>query len=501
MSEIKSIINRAKEAFDSGRTRPYEFRRKQLIQLRKMMEENGDKIAGALYDDFKKPKFESYVTEINLCIGEINGMLHNLKEWMAPESREKGLVTFFDKVQVRSDPLGVVLVIGAWNYPINLTLAPLVGVIAAGNCGVIKPSELSIKSATAMKELVEQYLDPECYPVIIGGVPETTEILSQKFDHIMFTGSTGVGKIVYQAGAKFLTPVTLELGGKSPVFIDDTVDMKLVAKRILWGKCVNAGQTCIAPDYVLCNKEVQRKLIEASKQVVEEWYGRNVLKSEDYPRIINNNHYKRVTNYLKDGRIAFGGETKEDERFIAPTILVDVKPDDSVMKDEIFGPVLPIVNVNSAKDAVDFINSRPKPLSLYVFTNNTQVQELILNNTSSGSAVVNDTLLQFAVESLPFGGVGDAGTGHYHGKYSFDNFSHKKAVLIKNYNPIGEAVASARYPPYTDKKMNFMSFIMHPGIRLGFLKYLPYLTLFGVGVFTGTVLNAYMKEQEFEAVH
>ncbi|BES94687.1 Aldehyde dehydrogenase [Nesidiocoris tenuis] len=501
MSEIKSKINKAKETFASGRTLSYEFRTKQLLQLKRLLQENGEVLAKALHEDFKKSKFESYFTEINLVIGEIDSTLHHLKEWMEPEKRENSLVTFFDSVQVRREPLGVILVIGAWNYPINLTLCPLVGVIAAGNCCVLKPSEVSPKCADVVKNLIERYLDTECYPVIVGAVKETSEILTHKFDHILFTGSTSIGRIVYEAGAKNLTPVTLELGGKSPVYLDDSVNVKLAAKRILWGKCVNAGQTCIAPDYVMCNKDVEQKLIDASKEIIQEWYGQDVSKSQDYPRIVNDNHYRRVAKFLKDGQIAVGGQSKEEERFIAPTLLTGVQPGDQVMSEEIFGPVLPIVNVGSAKEAIDFINSRAKPLSLYIFSTNPQVQELILNNTSSGSVVVNDTLLQFAVDTLPFGGVGDSGIGHYHGKFSFDTFSHKKAVILKNYNPIGEAIAGARYPPYSDKKLNFMSFLMNPGFRMGFLKYFSYATLFGVGVITGSLLNTYLKESDrFERV-
>ncbi|CAB0002266.1 unnamed protein product [Nesidiocoris tenuis] len=428
-------INKAKETFASGRTLSYEFRTKQLLQLKRLLQENGEVLAKALHEDFKKhcsstnscislclqSKFESYFTEINLVIGEIDSTLHHLKEWMEPEK--------------------------------------------------------------------------ECYPVIVGAVKETSEILTHKFDHILFTGSTSIGRIVYEAGAKNLTPVTLELGGKSPVYLDDSVNVKLAAKRILWGKCVNAGQTCIAPDYVMCNKDVEQKLIDASKEIIQEWYGQDVSKSQDYPRIVNDNHYRRVAKFLKDGQIAVGGQSKEDERFIAPTLLTGVQPGDQVMSEEIFGPVLPIVNVGSAKEAIDFINSRAKPLSLYIFSTNPQVQELILNNTSSGSVVVNDTLLQFAVDTLPFGGVGDSGIGHYHGKFSFDTFSHKKAVIVKNYNPIGEAIAGARYPPYSDKKLNFMSFLMNPGFRMGFLKYFSYATLFGVGVITGSLLNTYLKRE------
>lgn len=491
MSNFHHVVSKARETFDSGKTRSYEFRKKQLLNFKRMVEENGDKIAQSLEQDLKKCKMESFFTEIGLLVTEIDYILENLKQWMAPAEPEKNLITMLDKVRIYNDPKGVVLVMGAWNYPINLTLMPVIGAISAGNCVVIKPSEVAPASANVIAELIPKYLDPECYQVCLGGVAETTELLKEKFDHIMYTGSTVVGRIIYAAANKNLTPVTLELGGKSPCYVDDTVNLNYAVKRIMWGKCINAGQTCIAPDYMLCTKEVQDKFVKEAKKVIEEWYGSNAITSPDYCRIVSDRHFKRLEKMLQNAEIAYGGQTDPKERYFGPTILTNVNPNHPVMKEEIFGPIMPIVTIANAHEAIKFINARDRPLTSYVFTKDKQIQDLFLENTISGSAVVNDTLIQFGVHTLPFGGVGESGMGAYHGKYSFDTFTHKKSTIIKNYNSLGEKVASARYPPYSDRKLGVMQALMRVKLNFGFFKYAPHAALFAAGLAAGIAYNQY----------
>ncbi|KAJ8929821.1 hypothetical protein NQ314_017419 [Rhamnusium bicolor] len=361
------------------------------------------------------------------------------------------------QVFIYPEPYGVVLIIGPWNYPFMILISPLIGAIAAGNCVILKPSEIAPNTAQLVEKLVPKYLDTNCYHVINGGVPETTQLLEQRFDYIFYTGNSNVGKIVHKAASNYLTPVTLELGGKSPVYLDETADIDLAAARILWGKCINAGQSCIAPDYVLCSKEIERKFIEASKKKIREWFGENVKESSDFGRIINENHFQRIVKLLEGTQIAVGGNYDAKELFIEPTIIQGVKPTDPIMQEEIFGPLLPIVNFENAYDALNFINDREKPLALYLFSNNNNIHDLILKNTSSGNLVVNDTMMHFSCDSLPFGGVGNSGIGVCHGKFSFDTFSHGKGTLIKNLNKISEYINAPRYAPYTDSHRNFIS--------------------------------------------
>uniref|UniRef100_A0A161N9E2 Aldehyde dehydrogenase n=1 Tax=Triatoma infestans TaxID=30076 RepID=A0A161N9E2_TRIIF len=491
MTEYSRVVQTARDAFQSGRTRPYEFRRNQLLQMRKMLMENGPKLASALNEDLRKCKMEAFLTEIGLLITEIDEALVNLKSWMKPQSAKKNLITMFDEIKIYNDPKGVVLVMGSWNYPVNITLMPTIGAIAAGNCVVMKPSELAPVTAATLKEMIPKYLDQECYPIILGGPKEATELLQEKFDHIMYTGSTKVGKIVYGAAQKHLTPVTLELGGKSPLYLDKSVNMEYAVKRILWGKCVNAGQTCIAPDYILCTKEAEAKFIEEAKKILQAWFGDDTAKSPDYCRIINDNHFKRLTNLLENCEIAVGGKLDQNDRFISPTIITNVKPNHAIMQEEIFGPILPILTVESPYEAIHFINERPRPLTMYVFTKHKEVSDLFLNNTISGSVCINETILQYGVNALPFGGVGDSGIGSIHGKHSFDTFSHKKSCLSKTYNPLEETIASARYPPYSDKKLNFMQLLVGMKLNFGFLKLVPYSLLFALGTVVGITISKY----------
>ncbi|KAF4526148.1 hypothetical protein B566_EDAN012459 [Ephemera danica] len=423
MSTYSNVVQRARTAFLSGKTRDVEFRRKTLQQMLKMYEENGTEMVAALGKDIRKAKQESVILEIEYLKNDIKGTLMKLDEWTKPVKPPKNMAYMLDDVTLYHEPFGVALIIGAWNYPLQLALLPMHGAVAAGNCVVIKPSEVSPACAQLIADLIPKYLDQECFHVVLGGVEETTQLLKERFDYIFYTGSTSVGKIVRQAANEHLTPVTLELGGKSPVYIDDTVNIDIATKRVLWGKLINLGQTCIAPDYVLCTKSTQTAFIEAAKKILHEWYGDNPKDSPDLARIVNERHYQRIMNLMANsGKAVIGGNGNASEKFIEPTILVDVSPNDPVMQDEIFGPILPIINVKNAYEAIQFINAREKPLALYIFTNNKKERELIINNTSSGGICCNDTVMHLGVEDLPFGGVGNSGMGQYHGYCSYKDF-------------------------------------------------------------------------------
>ncbi|XP_055602354.1 aldehyde dehydrogenase family 3 member B1-like isoform X2 [Uranotaenia lowii] len=491
---FEDTVQQLRTSFVNGKTRNVEFRLQQLKNLLRMYEENGTEMAHVLAADLRKHKQEAFVMEIDFLINDLRNIIYNLREWVKPDKPEKSIVNMLDGVHIYKDPFGVVLVIGAWNYPLQLTLVPVAGAIAAGNCVVIKPSEIAAETSKFIARTIPKYLDPECFRVIEGGPKETSELLRQKFDYVFYTGSSRVGKIVHQACSENLTPCTLELGGKSPCYVDNTVDIAIATKRILWGKFINAGQTCIAPDYVLCTKEVQDKFVEESKKILNEWYGTNPKDSPDLCRIINQQHFQRLSSMIKGSKVAIGGEQDSSEKYISPTILVDVSPNDPVMQDEIFGPILPIVNIDNAYDAIRFINSRIKPLCLYIFTKNGSDTNTIMQNTTSGGVCVNDTVMHFAVETLPFGGVGPSGMGAYHGKFSFDTFTHKKSCLTKDYNMIGEKLAASRYPPYSDSKLSFLTMLLkkRQGINT---KYLPYLFMFGIGVASTLIVNTLIKRR------
>ncbi|KAK4874754.1 hypothetical protein RN001_014114 [Aquatica leii] len=457
------VVTTTRNAFKSGKTKSLSFRKEQLKKLMQLLEDNVPEFEKSLYSDLGRHKQESALFDIEYSIFDIKKTIQNLSQWCALEKPEKPLVNALDSVYIYNDPYGVVLVIGAWNFPINLVFVPVAGAIAAGNCVIIKPSEMAPATAKLIAELIPKYLDKECYHVYTGGVPETTQLLEQRFDYIFFTGSTAVGKIIHAAANKYLTPVTLELGGKSPVYVDDTVNIEITARRILWGKCTNAGQICIAPDYLLCTKDVQKDFIAAAAKILNEWYGTNVKDSPCYSRLISDKHYDRLVNFLKDKtNIAIGGKTDANQRFIEPTILVDVNPNDPVMQEEIFGPILPIITIDNPYQAISFINAREKPLALYVFTNDKGTKDLFLNNTSSGGVAINDTIMHFSVDSIPFGGVGFSGMGGYHGKYSFDTFTHKKGILERNLQKLPEKASSIRYPPYSETKTKIAHVLLKP---------------------------------------
>ncbi|KAL3841735.1 hypothetical protein ACJMK2_019840 [Sinanodonta woodiana] len=361
MANYTELVSGMCQVFRSGKTKKFEWRFQQLTKMLNMLEENRDKFYEALKKDLNKSIMEASMTEVNFCRNDLVYCMNNLSEWVKPEKVKKNLINLMDTCYIKREPFGVVLIIGAWNYPVQLTLLPMIGAIAAGNCVVLKPSEMATATAELLEALLPKYLDNECIRCVNGGVPETTALLAEKWDYIFYTGNSAVGKIVMQAAAKHLTPVTLELGGKSPVFVDDSCDLSVVANRILWGKCTNAGQTCIAPDYILCKKETQDTLVEAMKKTLREFYPNDPVNSPDFGRIINDRHFQRIKKILDNlggGKIALGGETDETQRFIAPTILTDVKFSDPIMQEEIFGPLLPIITVKNEDEAIDFILNR-----------------------------------------------------------------------------------------------------------------------------------------------
>ncbi|XP_062529802.1 aldehyde dehydrogenase isoform X2 [Bombyx mori] len=487
-------VQKARDTFNRGTTRPIEWRRQQLKNLLRMYEENQNVMVEALHKDLRRSKMEAILLEVDYLINDLRNTLHYLDEWTKPEHPPKGFVNILDEVVIYNDPYGVVLVIGAWNYPLQLLLLPMAGAIAAGNTVIVKPSELSVACSNFVVENLPKYLDNDAFIVFEGGPQETTELLKQRFDYIFYTGGTNVGRIVYEAATKNLTPVTLELGGKSPVYVDNTVDIVVTAKRILWGKFINVGQTCIAPDYVLCTKEVQNKFLEASKKVLKEWYGEDPQKSPDLCRIINNRHFSRLQQLIESSKnkIAIGGCYDSNDRYIEPTILANVTPADKVMEDEIFGPILPIVCIENAYEAIKFINEREHPLVLYVFSNQYNIQKLFTEQTRSGSISINDTIMFYGVETLPFGGVGNSGIGAYHGKKTIDTFTHKKSCLKKNFAAIGEKLASGRYPPYTEGNLKFITALMKK--RHGpSLKYLPHFMAFALGAAISYGIFAWQK--------
>ncbi|XP_051924222.1 aldehyde dehydrogenase family 3 member A2-like [Hippocampus zosterae] len=441
----RQVIQCAREAFGSGRTRPLEFRLHQLQALQKMMSEREVEIITALKQDINRSQYDTSLLELIGINNEINLALGKLREWAAPRLVEKNLLTMSDEAYIQPEPLGVVLIIGAWNYPWAVTLVPLVGAIAAGNGAVVKPSEISGYSSLLLATLLPLYLDKDLYPVVTGGVPETQELLKQRFDHIFYTGSSAVGKLVMEAAARHITPVTLELGGKSPCYIDKNCDIRVACRRITWGKFVNCGQTCIAPDYILCEPCVQGHVVECIRQTLLEFYGPDPKSSPDYGRIINQTHFNRVVGLMEGYAPVLGGQCDASQRYIAPTILKDVPPHSKLMQEEIFGPLLPIVTVSGLDEAINFINERDKPLALYIFSSDKQVTKKMIEETTSGGVTVNDVMMHYTLISLPFGGVGQSGMGFYHGKHTFDRLSHQRACLLRSLGM--ESINLARYPP------------------------------------------------------
>jgi aldehyde dehydrogenase (NAD+) len=443
-------IHKQRDFFHTSQTKEVSFRIQQLKTLKQAIIENEAAIFNALKADLNKPVVESFNAEILLVIKEIEYAIKNIKNWTKPKKAEVPWQFFPASAKIYPEPLGVVLILGAWNYPFQLVVAPLIGAIAAGNCAIIKPSEIASHTSNLIVEIFEKYFDKSYLAAIEGGVETSQTLLAEKFDHIFFTGGAAVGKIVMQAAAKQLTPVTLELGGKSPCIVDSNVDLKIAARRITWGKFFNAGQTCLAPDYLLVDKKIKDNLLNEIKKCLQEFYGENPAKSPDYARIINQKQFDRLVNYLKylkNGKIIIGGETTSEESYIAPTIIDSVSWEDAIMQEEIFGPILPVIEFTDVAEAINIINSQPKPLALYLFSQNQNLQKQVISETSFGGGCINHTIIHYAVPSIPFGGIGNSGIGSYHGKASFDTFSHYKSVLKKPFL----LDVKVLYPPYEGK--------------------------------------------------
>jgi acyl-CoA reductase-like NAD-dependent aldehyde dehydrogenase len=448
-SDFGALVSGHRKYFQSGATRSANWRENQLIALRAMMEDHAEDFYEALWTDLRRNRTDSDWTDVKFITSEVSHTLAHLQRWMRPLPISTPLVLTPSHTQVRFDPLGVCLIIGAWNYPVMLTLSPLIAAISGGNAAVIKPSELAAATADVIARRLPEYLDRGAFSVVLGAVPETTALLDEKWDHIFFTGGTTVAKVVMTAAAKTLTPVVLELGGKSPTIVHSSADLRVAARRIAHGRWANAGQTCTAPDYVLVFKDVARPFLEHLKETIFRFYGEDPQKSPDYGRIISTRHFDRLTGLLASGTIYHGGQHDRADRFLAPTVLVNVSPDSPVMQDEIFGPILPILEVGNVREVIDFVNARPSPLGLYLFAEDQSVTEQILASTTSGDAAVNDCAVQPIIHDLPFGGVGDSGMGKYHGEWGFRAYTNARGVLYHN----TRIDLDVRYPPYDRNKM------------------------------------------------
>ena len=451
IERIPDIVQQLRDGFRSGVLRDVESRRVQLQRLRSMVSDQEDRLIDALVADVGKPRLEAYTTEIAFTVNEIDHTLKHLDSWTKPAKVGVPLTFKPGRARLVPEPLGTACIIAPWNYPLQLLLAPLVPALAAGNTAVLKPSEVTPTVAAVVAELVPRYFDPSTVAVVTGAVDETTALLEQRFDHIFYTGNGKVGRVVMRAAAEHLTPVTLELGGKSPAIVTADANISVAARRIAWAKFLNAGQTCVAPDYVLVEEPVEGALVAALTDAVTAFYGDDPERSPDYARIVNERHHDRLTSLLDAGgydATVIGGSGDRATRYLAPTILTGVKPDAAVMDDEIFGPILPVLTVADVDEAIRFVNDRDKPLALYAFSSDDSTLDHVVANTSAGGVTLNHAIMHLAVPDLPFGGVGASGMGAYHGKAGFDVFTHHKAVLTKPTRPDPALL----YPPYTNTK-------------------------------------------------
>lgn len=429
MTEIRTMMEHQRAFFAAGQTRKLSFRVHQLRMLAHAIEENEDRILQALHADLRKSPYEAYLTEVGMVREDIRFMLKKVRQWARPRRVPTPLYHFPASSRIYPEPYGVSLIIAPWNYPFQLAVAPLAAALAAGNCAVVKPSELSPNTSQLLAELAEIYFDPAHVSVVTGDAAVAQALLAEKFDHIFFTGSPMVGKIVMRAAAEHLTPVVLELGGKSPCIVDKDANIDLAAKRIVSGKFINAGQTCIAPDYLLAHQSIRELLVDRMIDYIHRFFGPNPLGSPDYPKIIHQKHFDRILGLIKNATVMCGGDADPAQRLISPTLLSGVDESHPSMQEEIFGPVLPVLEVDDMPDAVKRVNALPKPLALYLFSNDSQTIDKVLKKISFGGGCVNDTLIHFATPYLPFGGVGNSGMGAYHGKFGFDAFSHQKGIL------------------------------------------------------------------------
>lgn len=452
---ISDVHQKQKEYFNSNETKNIGFRIEQLKKVKHLLRKNEQLLYEAINKDFSKSEFETYASELSLVYDEINTFISKIGSW----SRQKRVATNLPNFPARSyiipEPLGVCLIIGAWNYPYQLSLIPAITALAAGNTVILKPSELPLHTSNAMAKIINENFKSDYFHVLEGGVKETTEILEFPFDKIFFTGSTQVGRIIYQAAAKHLCPVTLELGGKSPAFVFSDADIAVSARRIAWSKFLNAGQTCVAPDYILVEKSIETKFLEALKKETEDNYSQKEIQN-NFSQIIDLKNFKRLDDLLKTGEVYFGGNTDEENRFISPTIMSSVHFHDTIMKDEIFGPLLPVIAFDNLEEVIEKVKNRPKPLSLYIYSKNRKIIKKLLQELSFGGGAINDSVMHLANIKLPFGGVGASGMGNYHGKYGFDSFSHFKSILHKSL----WFETKLKYSPYSDFKFKVIKWLM-----------------------------------------
>jgi acyl-CoA reductase-like NAD-dependent aldehyde dehydrogenase len=443
--DYSSLIARQREYFLTGSTRPAAWRRAQLQSVKALFTENHDELCEALWKDLRRNVTDADLMDVAYNVKEADYALEHLDAWMEPQRVHTPLVFEPGHVRVRRDPFGVTLIIGAWNEPFMLLFAPLVAALAGGNTAVLKPSELAVACSAAAARLVPKYFDPRAVAVVEGAVPETTALLAQKWDLIFFTGSPAVGKVVHRAAAQHLTPCVLELGGKNPTIVHASAHLKSAARRIAYGRFMNSGHICTAPDHVLVWPEIKDEFVQHMAATVREFYGEDPQKSPDYGRVINQRNFDRLKGLLGSGRVAIGGQTDATERYIAPTVLVDVLPDSPIMQEEVFGPILPVLEIDSVEAVIAWVNSMPRPLGLYVFAEDLDVAERILAATESGDAAINDCSIHPLVPELPFGGVGNSGMGKYHGRWGFEAFTNARGVLY--HSP--RIDPGVRYPPYS----------------------------------------------------
>lgn len=451
--DYKTLITRQRDFFATGATLPVSFRLEQLALLRSLIKQYEGEIVDALYQDLNKPRTESLLSEIMMLTDDIRYISKNLKKW----TRAHTTITPFPllwpgKSTICHEPYGVSLIIGPWNFPFMLTMQPLVGAISAGNCAIIKPSEITPATEKMIMRIINEHFPSEYLHVVHADIEQTQQLLAEQFDYIFFTGSERVGKIIMESAAQHLTPVTLELGGKSPCLVDETADLQYAAKHIMWAKTMNAGQVCVAPDYLYVHRSRKDELISHLRAVIQKFYGDDPSQSDSYGRIINAESVKRLEKLLKNGRILCGGQVDEAARYIAPTLIDDVTWDDPIMREEIFGPLLPILTYDHIDEVIQQLRSRPKPLAMYLFTRDSQVEEKIIRQLSFGAGSINDCIMQIANTHLPFGGVGQSGMGQYHGRFSFEVFSHRKGIYKKN--PLIDI--TLHHPPHTDRKLKWI---------------------------------------------
>lgn len=452
--EIQEIVSQQKAFFKTQQTKNLRFRKMYLEKLRDLILENENLLYEAIYKDFGKSKFDTFTTEISFVLNDIKYYLKNLKSLSKPKKVRTNLANQFGKSRIHNEPLGNILVIGAWNYPYQLSISPIVAALAAGNCCILKPSEIAENTMKVMAKIINENFPPEYLYVYEGGIDETTELLKLKFDKIFFTGSTKIGNIVYKAAAENLTPVVLELGGKSPAIITKDADLEVAAKRIVWGKFLNAGQTCVAPDYLLVEESIQEQFLEMLRKNIQQF--KYEPQSEHYTKIINQKNFQRLIKLIDQDKIYFGGNSDEEKRYIEPTILTNINWKDEVMQEEIFGPILPVISFTNFNLILNEIIELEKPLAAYLFTNNSEEKENFKNKISFGGGCINDVIMHLGNENLPFGGVGNSGIGNYHGKFGFETFSHQKAVLERA--TWGEP--NIKYPPYSEKKLSWIKRLM-----------------------------------------